>query len=63
MLTPETIQELHDLDSEDLRQLIAHAAGIHAHRDQDGGIQIGDALIRVAFRLRYQPRNSDVLHS
>jgi hypothetical protein len=36
-IRPDLIQELNDLPTEDLRQVIAHAAGIHAHRDGDGG--------------------------
>lgn len=58
MITPADIRALKDRSSEDLRQLIAHAAGIHAHRDGDGGALIACALERVAERLRYQPRKT-----
>jgi hypothetical protein len=58
VLRPDLIQELNELPSEDLRQVIAHAAGIHAHRDGDGGLVTADALRRIADRLTGQPRRS-----
>lgn len=58
MITPELVRELQQMPSEDLRQVITFAAGIHAHRDGDGGTQIATALERVASRLRYQPRKT-----
>ena len=57
-LSPAQIQDLHDLPSEDLRDLMAHAAGIHAHRDGDGGLVIAAALIRIADRLTCKPRKA-----
>lgn len=59
-LSPAQIQDLHDLPSEDLREMIAHAAGIHAHRDADGGILMAEALRRVSDRLTGQPRRATV---
>lgn len=56
MIRPDVIQDLHDMPSEELRELIAHAAGIHAHRDGDGGLVMADALYRVADRLTGKPR-------
>lgn len=58
MISPQDIQDLHDPPSEELRELIAHAAGIHAHRDGDGGLRISDALRRVADRVSCQPRRA-----
>jgi predicted TPR repeat methyltransferase len=51
VIRPDLLQDLHDMPSEDLRQLIAHAAGIHAHRDADGGGLMAQALRRIADRL------------
>jgi hypothetical protein len=56
VLPPDLIQQLNDLTREELRQVIAHASGIHAHRDGDNGEQIAEALARIACRLRLQPR-------
>lgn len=58
MLRPDEIQALHDRPSEDLRALMAHIAGIHAHRDQDGGQIIATAMRRIADRLTGQPRRA-----
>lgn len=58
MIRPEEIQALHDRPSEELRALMAHVAGIHAHRDQDGGRTIGTAMRRIADRLTGQPRQA-----
>lgn len=58
MIAPGLIQELHDLPSEELRLVIAHAAGIHAHRDNDGGALMADALRRIADRLDLKPRKA-----
>lgn len=52
------IQTLNDMPREDLREVIAHAAGIHAHRDGDGGGLIASALRRIADRLTGQPRRA-----
>lgn len=56
MISPELHRALSDLPNEDLRQVIAHAAGIHAHRDGDGGVQMAEALRRIADRLTGAPR-------
>jgi hypothetical protein len=56
MISPAQIQDLNAMPSEDLRSLMAHAAGIHAHRDGDGGLLIADALHRIADRLESKPR-------
>lgn len=51
MIEPREIQELHDRPSEELRELMAHCAGICAHRDGDGGLQISMALRRIAHAI------------
>lgn len=56
MIDSATIQALHLLPNEVLRSLIAHAAGIHAARDGDGGQAMASALRRVADRLEGKPR-------
>lgn len=56
MISPDLHRTLSDLPSEDLRQAIAHAAGIHAHRDGDNGEKIGEALRRIADRLTGKPQ-------
>jgi hypothetical protein len=58
VIEPREIQTLHDRPSEELRELMAHCAGICAHRDGDGGALIATALERIAYRLRYQPRKT-----
>lgn len=58
MSPSELAQLLEDLTSEELRHLIAHAAGIHAHRDGDGGVLIAASLRRIADRLTGQPRRT-----
>jgi hypothetical protein len=58
MLEPAFIQDLNDRPSEELREIIAHAAGIHAHRDGDNGEKMSEALARIACRLRLQPRKA-----
>lgn len=57
-LSPAQIQDLNDMPGEDLRDLMAHAAGIHAHRDGDGGALVAQALRRIADRLTYRPRRA-----
>jgi hypothetical protein len=58
MIHPDLHRLLTALPDEDLRQVIAHAAGIHAHRDGDGGKQMGAALRRIADRMTGAPRKS-----
>lgn len=58
MIDASAIQHLNDLSKEELRELIAHAAGIHAHRDGDGGALMARALTRIADRLAGQPRRA-----
>lgn len=58
MISPDEIQSLHDRPSEELRELMAHIAGIHAHRDGDGGALIATTMRRVADRLTCQPRRA-----
>lgn len=58
MIAPELIQQLNDLPSEDLRLVIATAAGIHAHRDGDNGEVIAQALARIAARLALKARTA-----
>lgn len=58
MIRPDEIQRLHDRPSEELRALMAHCAGICAHRDGDGGASIATALHRIADRLTGQPRKA-----
>lgn len=58
MISADQIQTLHDMPREELREVIAHAAGIHAHRDGDGGGLIAEALRRIADRLTGQPRRA-----
>lgn len=55
-MRPDLIQELHDMPSEELRLLIAHAAGIHAGRDGDGGLLMAQAMRRIADRLELRRR-------
>jgi hypothetical protein len=49
---------LNAMPNTELRQLIAHAAGIHAGRDADNGEAIAEALDRVSARLRHLPRRA-----
>lgn len=58
MIRPEDIQDFNDRTSEELRELIALAAGIHARRDGDGGALVATCLRRVADRLTGQPRRA-----
>lgn len=58
MIAPEEIRALNERPSEDLRQLMAHCAGICAARDGDGGKLIAIVLDRIADRLRYRPRRA-----
>jgi hypothetical protein len=58
MISPELHRHLSALPNEDLRQVIAHAAGIHAHRDGDNGERIGEALGRIVDRLTGKPRRA-----
>lgn len=58
MINPEVHKVLSGLTSDDLRQVIAHAAGIHAHRDGDGGTLMATALRRVADRIENRPRRA-----
>jgi hypothetical protein len=58
MIHPDLHRLLTALPDEDLRQVIAHAAGIHAHRDGDGGKQMAEALRRIADRLTGAPRTA-----
>lgn len=55
MICPDLIQDLEDLPSEELRELIARAAGIHAYRDHDGGTAIVAVLSRIAQALVTMP--------
>lgn len=56
MLSPDQIQELHHRSREELRALMAHAAGIHAAKDGDGGVLIARTPRRIADRLEGKPR-------
>lgn len=56
MILADLVHDLNDMPNEHLRILMAHAAGIHAHRDGDGGKLIAEALHRIADRLTGQPR-------
>jgi hypothetical protein len=49
MITPDFIQDLHDRPSEELRQIMAHCAGIHVERH--GGEQTARALTRIAYAI------------
>lgn len=49
---------LASLESADLRHVIAHAAGLAAHRDCDGGALVAKALRNIADRLTGQPRKA-----
>ena len=50
-MRPQLLQELWDMPREELREVIAHAAGIHAYHDGDGGRQLGEALERIRTAL------------
>jgi hypothetical protein len=56
MISPDLIQTLNELNREDLRKVIAHAAGLHAHRDGDNGDQVRRVLHIIAKRVSLQPR-------
>jgi hypothetical protein len=58
MIDPDVLRGLQATSNEQLRQIIAYSAGIHAHRDGDGGLAMADALERIAARLRGQPRKA-----
>lgn len=49
MSLAELIQELNDMESAELRQVMAHAAGIHVERH--GGEQTARALTRIAYAI------------
>lgn len=51
MITPDEIQEMEDLSSEELRERIGFMAGIHAHRDGDEGATMAMCLRRIAYAL------------
>lgn len=50
-MRPGLIEELQEMPREELRTLIALAAGIHAHRDQDGGHQVARVFANVRAQL------------
>jgi SOS-response transcriptional repressor LexA len=50
------IDALRGLGAEDLRFVIARAAGLAAHADRDGGAETSKALHSIADRLTGQPR-------
>ncbi len=54
MIAPELHRYLSALPNEDVRQVITHAAGIHAHRDRDNGEKIAGALHRIADRISHK---------
>lgn len=56
MMNPAILAYLTSAPADELRQVIAHAAGLHAARDQDGGKLVAVALRRVADRLDNAPR-------
>ena len=58
MIRPDLIKELHDMSSEDLRLLMAHAAGIHVERH--GGEQTARAMTRIAYAIlhHFQPASA-----
>jgi hypothetical protein len=58
VISPQEVRALNDRPSEDLRQIMAHCAGICAARDGDGGALISFALERIVSRLRCQPRKT-----
>lgn len=58
MISAAELKQLDNLANEELRELMAYAAGIHAHRDGDGGFLIATALRRIADRLTGQPRRA-----
>lgn len=49
MIEPAFIQDLHDRSSEELREIMAHCAGIHVERH--GGEQTARALTRIAHAI------------
>jgi hypothetical protein len=49
MISSELLQDLHDMPSEELRQVMAHAAGIHVERH--GGEDTSRALTRIAYAI------------
>jgi hypothetical protein len=58
MLDHRIVSALNALPNDQLRQVIAHAAGIHASRDRDGGSAMATALDRISARLRQEPRRT-----
>jgi hypothetical protein len=54
MIEAREVQELHDRPSEELRELMAHCAGIHAHRH--GSHDTAVALTRIAYALEANER-------
>lgn len=54
-MTPAVLDALHQMTPAELREVIAAAAGLHAHRDQDNGEAVATVLRRIADRLSLQP--------
>lgn len=58
MIGQDLLLTVHALSDEDRRELIAHTAGVQAHKDGDGGLAVSRVLRRVADRLTGQPRRA-----
>lgn len=57
-MTPAVLETLRQLAPAALRELIAVAAGLHAHHDQGNAETVATALRRIADRLTGQPRTA-----
>ncbi len=49
MISPDLIQDLRELPSDELREVMAHAAGLHVERR--GGEDTAKALNRIAYAI------------
>jgi hypothetical protein len=49
MISPDLIQDLQDMPSDELRELMARAAGLHVERH--GGEATAKALTRIAYAI------------
>lgn len=56
MIQPAEIQDLHDRPSDELRDLVAHIAGILAYRERADGTEAVAIYRRIGDRLEAQKR-------
>jgi hypothetical protein len=58
MISPDLLSRLGEMPATQLREVIAHASGLAAHKDGDGGMLLAKALDNISSRLRGQPRRA-----